>query len=305
MYGNQIPGNLNGLNPLAYKGNLPNMVIMDRRPTIHDYEGYFLGHFWLIPEVDQNDEAEVWILVGKFRDIATWKRIFDTSDSTGNQLMKFDVLDTPGSGTFTFDNRMLSVKVECVGGGGSSATLTGTYNNVIYVAGANAGGYTLGIFNRSQVGDSQDYTVGAGGIANMTPGNHNGQTGGTTTFGNPALLTATGGDGSSAVVIPNFGSVDGGIGSGGIVNQIGGSTIGYVNFITGGHPYAAIAANYGGSSFYGNNPRAVAVSGEDGYAVAGFQGSGASGVTVSNAAGFVGYGANGGDGLIVITQYLG
>lgn len=305
MNRNQKPGSLNGSNPLSYLGNLPNMVIMKRRPTLMDYEEYILGHFWIIPEINPNDEAEIWLLVGKFGGVATWKRIFDTTESTGNQLIKYDLLNTPGSGTFTFDPKMLSVKVECVGGGGSSATLSGTYNNIIYTEGANAGGYTLGIFNRSQVGDSQSYTVGAGGIANMTPGNHDGQNGGTTTFGNPVLLTATGGDGGSAVVIPGFGSVTAGVGSGGVVNQIGGSTIVYANFIDGGHPNSSLFINYGGNSFYGNNPRCVAVSGQDGYAVAGVQGSGASGITIFNAAGFVGYGANGGDGLIIITQYLG
>lgn len=306
MYGQQNSSPRNSSDVLGYTGSLPNVLIKDRRPNYGDFE-YILGTFWIIPEVDMNDEAEVWILVGKFNNRAEWKRVFDTNAVDGNQLIKYTVLNTPGAGTFNFDSRMISAKIEVVGGGGSSPTLTSLYaGSILYTYPGAAGGYSLGVFNRSVLGNSQPYVIGAGGQANMTPGNHDGQKGGTTTFGSPVLLQATGGEASEAVVIPRFTpAVIGGEGSGGQINQVGGGMLPYSNIITGGTPQTHIFYSYGGNSFYGGDTASRGYDGEDGYAVAGVNGSGASGVTVINAAGRVAYGANGGDGLIIVTQYLG
>jgi len=71
----QISGRPDGSNPLIYTGSVPNMVTMSRRPNSGDVAQYEIGYWWVVPKQDNSPSEEVWILVSKDNNLATWKRL--------------------------------------------------------------------------------------------------------------------------------------------------------------------------------------------------------------------------------------
>jgi len=78
MNGPQKPGGINGINPLQYQGNTPNMVTFNRRPTVQDGISWPIGMWWIIPIDLTFTEGEVWTLVSKSQGINIWKKLENT-----------------------------------------------------------------------------------------------------------------------------------------------------------------------------------------------------------------------------------
>ena len=166
MVKKQLSGPINGLNPLIYTGSTPNFIIEDRRPTSGDVDGYELGYWWLIPTTSSSGvNSELWVLVSKRNNVAKWKRLYLGARTGDEFLVKKQYITTPGSYVYTPTVGMKSCYVECVGGGGAGATSNAFFNNIIVGPGGGGGGYCAKFFTASEIGASQDYVVGAGGVA--------------------------------------------------------------------------------------------------------------------------------------------
>jgi len=198
------------------------------------------------------------------------------------------------SGIYTPSLGMRFCFVQIVGGGGSGESPGALTNNI--GTGGGAGGYTQKWFSSTEIGVSQTYTVGAGGLAVFGA---NGNSGGSSTFG--AFLTATGGGGGAASIMVGVG----GIGTGGDLNLKGSdggvtftaSALGMSNSIivippTAGSFFSSASQNHLINNFnfrVGNNGVNPGEGGQPSYS-----GSG-------NPVQISGAGAN---GLIIITEYL-
>lgn len=313
----QLSGKITGANPLAYVGSTPNMVFNTRRPTTQDFYGFELGCWWLIPKSTNGSvlSEEMWVLVGLDNHVATWKRLRSGGGPTEEASVKVTVYDTPGSGIHTFDNNMVDVQVECVGGGGGSPGFG--FNNLPNgnseaFPGAGGGAYCRKLYTSSEMGSSQPYTVGnggAGGVAEIPSiasfQRYFGDDGGDTTFGaSLTLITAGGGDNASLST-----TNPGGVATGGDINLSGGSG-GIISFNS-TNTVSGSGGNSGGGMGFGGNVGSATVSTVLGFlnSVPGENyGGGAvcpyGVVAAANATGTID-GAAGGSGIIIITEYLG
>lgn len=297
MQGGQQRGPINGLDPLIYTGGLPNLVVMGREPTPKDYQGFFLGHWWIVPQSsnDLSPTEEVWVLVSKRNNIAKWKRLHGGSGPVAQVIIGNQILTTPGAGTYTPTLGMKQVYVECIGGGGGgfAGSNVGSSQSP---RGGGGGGYSAKLYTSGDIGTSQPYFIGSGGAGTaygaVAPGN-NGQD---TTFGTGStLITAQGG--KSAVIIAtiagsNFYNSFGGNGIGGDIN-IQGGTAG-----TSGSDFNVSSSLKGGDSQYGIGGFSYFNSSGTNISENGHLYGGGGGVGVSVA------GGNGAQGMIKITEYF-
>lgn len=284
MRGGQQRGPINGLDPLIYTGGLPNLVVMTRRPTVKDFQGFFLGHWWIIPKTndDSPPSEEIWILVGKQNHIATWKRLHAGGTPTHDFLINKIYITTVGAGTYTPTHGMSQVEIECIGAGGGGTV----------VAGGGAGGYCIKLYTATQIGSSQPYIVGSGGAGEVI--SVDGHAGEATTFGTGSvLITANGGAGASS---SGFDAA-GGTGSDGDLNIDGGTGSGIYGS---GAAETAQRAVWGSGTVYAplrftpSDPSNTGSNGTSGI----FPGGG--GTSSWNGS----IGGNGANGLIIITEYL-
>lgn len=216
MQGGQQRGPINGLDPLVYTGGLPNLVVMARQPTPKDYHGFFLGHWWIVPQTNDGStpEKEIWILVGKQNHIATWKRLHGGGGPTNTLIVGNQILTTPGAGTYTPTSGMKQAYVECLGGGSGGYGLSNDGSgNISTGPGGSSSGYCARLYTSEEIGTSQPYVIGtggAGGNASFPVGNPG--PGVNTTFGaGSTLMTAGGGTVSPGAPI-------GGVATGGNLN---------------------------------------------------------------------------------------
>lgn len=144
---------------------------------------------------------------------------------------------TPGNGTFTVPAGINRLHVRMVGGGGGAAGANAQYAG----GGGGAGGYCEGYFAVTP-GAVIPLSVGASGAGS---GSTNAQPGGTSFFG--TLCKATGGVGGAFANAPPYSAGgDGGVGSGGQINLLGGF---------GGDGRREIPAANGGASAFGGGIR--------------------------------------------------
>lgn len=296
----QQRGPINGLNPLIYEGSTPNMFIMDRIPTSKDIHGYELGTWWLVPETEEND-ADFWILVSKQFNTALWKRMY-LNPIVDNDFVTVEAFTTPGSGNWVPKKNMRQCYVEIVAGGGSGASGISAIPSQPGVSSGGGGAYCAKLFSESDLGSSVAYTIGAGGLSIRTPGNNNGVDGQDSTFGNPVLLHAQKGTGAllTSIYAPSDLSGNGGIATGGDINYNGSD--GITADTTGGqNPYPVAYSSTSGGSFYGARIFFYGAGhpdiGRDGAA------GGGGGSAAEPFSGAQLYGGNGGNGLMIITQY--
>lgn len=198
--------------------------------------------------------------------------------ATGNLV---GVVVISASGTYTPSAGVTKAYVEAVGAGGGGRGPSGTSGSSgLAAGGGGAGGYSAKLIDLTGV-SSVSVTIGAGGSGGAAGGT-NGSSGGTTSFG--AYLNATGGGLGS-----NSGG-SGGVGSGGDVNASG---------QPGGHRQSSEAQAYSGhggtSHFSGGGVGAAGVAAAGG---AGLYGSGGGGGYNNGA------GGKGGDGLVIVWEYL-
>lgn len=202
------------------------------------------------------------------------------------------------NGTYTPTAGMVYCIVECVGGGGGGGGSSNAgVNSGNAGGGGGSGAYSRSFFAAASIGASQTVTIGAGGTAGSNLGG-NGGSGGTTSLG--ILITAPGGTGGGG----STGAGDQG-GSGGIVGTgqvalVGtGGDAGTVSISAG---VASVSGGSGAPSFFGGGARASAAS-TSSNGLDGANGGGGSGACSYNAGGAA-TGGVGGDGFMVITEYL-
>lgn len=303
--GQQQRGPIDGYDPSIYTGGLPNLVVMDRRPNAGDFQGYFLGHWWIIPESADGARPteEVWVLVSKRNNIAKWKRLHGGSGPTPptqTRVINNVVIAGTGAGTYIPSDGVIQVVVEVIGSGGGS-DINGNSGG--------GGGYAKKGYTIEEIGISQPYFIGTGGSAGTlgafgSPPKVNPTSGTGTTFSAGALLiTGGGGQANTGGTTSNS---PGGVGSGGDLNLTGGEGSGsypagnvetsFNGIWSGGTVYAPPAYAQGGyiDSSTGN------IGGTPGI----FPGGGAaSGRGANGSASWAG--AAGANGAIFITEYFG
>lgn len=303
----QISGKPDGSNPLIYTGSVPNMVTMPRRPTIQDGINWPLGYWWVIPKDDTFTTGEIWILVSVANAIATWKKLHGgggPTPPTNTLLVNKIYLTTPGAGTYTPTTGMVQCYVECVGGGGSGNTVNVSWAlNWFTNAPGGGGGYCAKLYTASDIGSSVSYVVGAGGLAPTADATADGVDGGDTTF----LGMTAGGGKKAEYEASGYSNVDkgrGGSASGGDINILGGDAI-YSSLSTGAGVFHTFSTLKAGDSFYGKGPGAKRESSSGVQAQSGEFGSGGGAFSYNSGGGSgLVIGGNGGDGLIIITEYL-
>jgi hypothetical protein len=201
-------------------------------------------------------------------------------------------ITTTGAGTYTPTAGMKACEVIVTGGGGGSNTAA---NTDTVTGGGGAAGTAIRTYTAAQIGASQPYFVGTGGIigGNGTASSFGGS-------GTAAAISGSGGGvggaqlaGATTVGVSPGGS--GGTANGGIVNLTGqGGGMGVRIDTTTGY------GGNGGASYWGGGPSQTTV---DTAATAGTSpGSGASGAHASSATDRSG--AAGADGIVYITEYF-
>jgi hypothetical protein len=189
----------------------------------------------------------------------------------GDYIM--NVYAGPATGTWTKPAGLKAVKVTVVGGGGpTAAAAPGPMTSHIVQGGGGGGGAAIEYLDAPALPGPQPYTVG--GAA------------GTSSFGSPAFLSATGGSVggqvTSGVLFSTAGGA-GGSGSGGQLNITGGAGNGGYYYINSCVTIGASLSGNGGNSILGGG----------GLGVAGTYG----GATPGNAGNAYGGGAGGGTKL--------
>lgn len=301
----QLPSRPDGKNPLIYTGTVPNMIIMQRRPTVADGLNWAIGYMWSIPSDVPDIGGEMWWLASVANSIATWVRM--GSGVVSGAAIKKTYLTTPGSGTFTFDPKMTQVYVECIGGGGSGNTVNVSAAFNFYTnAPGGAGGYTAKLYTADQIGSSQSYTVGAGGVAPTADASANGVDGGDTIFMGMAAGGGQGGQYDDSIAPGcSLETSQGGSASGGDINMIGGEGTWNVIYNSAITPIPYTLRARAGTSFYGQGPSYSIVNSTGQTGASGSNGSGGGSLAYQNAGPGLVIGGTGGDGMIIITEILG
>lgn len=282
----QLPGRPDGNNPLIYLGSVPNMSFSPRRPTVKDYEGFELGYWWIIPKTNDGSTPteEIWILVGKQQNIATWKQLHGGSGPASTIVIGNQYITTPGAGTYTPTAGMKQVCVEVIGAGGGGSSF----------GGGAGGGYAKKLYTAAQIGASQPYFVGTGGAAS---GITTGGTGQDTTFGTGSTLITGGGGpgGTDNSATPN--NYNGGAGTGGDINISGGNSVGTM---LANPSELTDPCRFGGGTIYAAPVYSLGVSA--GGSANGYNGNfpGGGGSPGS----FGGSGGTGANGVIILTEYF-
>ena len=207
-------------------------------------------------------------------------------------------------GTYTPTTGMDFCIVEVVGGGGGSGGIPATTATETSASpGGGGGGYARKVFASATIGASQTVTIGAGGTAGAAGANAGGN-GGTTSLG--SLITATGGDGSIAGVVTGTTYVvrkgaSGGNGTLGDINvngNPGGNLVIIYNATTDRRGFSG----WGGSSVLGGSIQGLVTT--NGTAPGLDYGGGAGG-SYNLASQAARAGAAGGNGICIITEFVG
>ena len=299
---------LNGSGSLNYMGvnapQPPNLITMNRRPTVTDGVGFAIGTLWVIPQKDVGVEPqeETWILVGNRQGIFTWKRFRNSGGPTpppSSVIINTIVNDVPGTYTYTPTSGMVQVTVELVGGGGGSTSWPAAGGgSIIMGEGGSGASYCKKTFNATTIGASQSFVVGAGGVTGgiSDPTGGDGQA---STFG--SFMSAGGGFGGGNGGPPNPASLNGGTATGGDFNIPGCGRVDILSYSTVGQPEVQ-SHNTGGNSAMGFGVGGVRpTSGTNANQGKGY-GAGAGGIfTTSDVQGL---GAAGTGGIVIITEYF-
>lgn len=222
------------------------------------------------------------------------------------------------AGTYTPTEGMKYCVIECVGGGGGGGGgTTNTAGSIYTIAGAGGGGggYARGLYSSSVIGASQAVSVGVGGTAGSGSGLVPGGTGGTSSVG--SLISATGGFGGNAAGLQSLTLTAGGYaigGNGGIATSSQGITvqgsIGSYGISYGtGSDITAIGGGGGSSYFSGSSSPSYSnhTYGSDvsiGATGLNYGGGGSGGAAVSTLGDQACSGGVGGDGYVLITEYI-
>lgn len=217
---------------------------------------------------------------------------------------------TPGAATFIIPNSVVSIKVECIGGGGAGGRVEGdswTFINNEAAGGGGGGSYVRAITS-VVAGNAYNIQVGSGGISN-------GANGGNSWFGSNTTVMAEGGKTRGGVnnsgganggkAVNSYGDVkyDGGNGGSGDSNDAGGGGGGAGSSGSGGNGSngsgSGLPLGGTGAIDYGGNGGGGGYDGDNGAAGSTFGGGGGGSSIQSNTDRNGGAGAGG----IVILQW--
>ncbi len=200
------------------------------------------------------------------------------------------------SGTYTPTSNMKFCLIEAIGGGGAGGGCAATsLGQIAAGGGGQAGNYNMAIFSAATIGSSKPITIGLGGTGVV---NSSGNGGGTTSVGSGgSLLQAFGGNGGARGANGSTTYSQGGIGT---VGTFGRGAPGTCGWGSGGVCFSGAGGNsvygYGGASQINNGATLI---GDFGIC-----GGGGGGTSNGPATGSAAAGANGGDGIIIITEYI-
>jgi hypothetical protein len=217
-------------------------------------------------------------------------------DQIGGRLLNVQTFTASGSYTPTAGTTRVKVTVVGGGGGGGACATTGAGQTSVAASGG-GGGYALSWIAAPVAGTA--VTVGVGG-ARGEGATTAGQPGGNSSFAGVAASGGSGGSAGAAVSAPSVtGGADGGLGSGGNINNGRGTTA-----APGLHmAVGAVAAGMSGSSLFGGAVANAAVGGASAEGLAGgAPGAGGSGGVASQSQ----VGRRGGDGapgIVIIEEY--
>lgn len=247
----------------------------------------------------------------------TAAKTLTASDSLGGALTLMDLLGAPiagkkpvvnvyaANGTWTKPVNCQFILVEVIGGGaqggGSTATAAGQGSTG---GGGGGGGYARKVVDVATLSSNGTITVGAGGSTGGTGAA--GQNGGLSSFAATGVTTIQGNGGTGGGA-PGVSAVSGIFGNGGAGGTAtGGDTNASGSDGTNGGLATGtpIAAGQGGASARGGGGRAAA-GGNNAGTVGSPYGGGGGGATTSGAAGAARAGANGGIGVVVVTEFYG
>ena len=200
------------------------------------------------------------------------------------------------SGTYTPTSGMKYCITESIGGGGAGGRCAATsLGQVAAGGGGQAGNYNIRIFNAAAIGASQPINIGLGGTGVV---NNTGNGGGTTSIGaGGTLLQAFGGNGGERGVNGLTTYSQGGIGT---IGTFGRGAPGTCGWGSGGVCFSGA----GGNSMYGYGGASQINNGSTVLGDFGICGGGGGGTSNGPAGGSASAGANGGDGIVIITEYI-
>lgn len=218
------------------------------------------------------------------------------NSATPSVTVKMQVFTSSGTYTPTAGMRYCDALV--VGGGGGGGGSAGQSGYIAIGSGGGSGGYARKIISAATIGASQTVTIGSGGTAGAYNGA--GGNGGSSSLG--AIISATGGSGGYPGQLNNSTQIcltiggNGGVGSSGDLNGVGGTAEssfsvvnGYGNQVVGGSGGASILSACNAIAPYGNGTNGTLGAGGGG-------GNGGSGANV--------IGGIGGSGAVVIIEYI-
>jgi hypothetical protein len=208
------------------------------------------------------------------------------------------------SGPYMPSPGLVSVQIECIGGGGGGAGNSGSAGEGAAGGGGGSGGYSRKTLPATLVAGGVVITIGAGGAAGQAGASYLGGQGGVTSFG--ALCTANGGLGGGQGTASGAGGPGAAPGVGDIVSPGAAGLSGLQGALD---AVIWIHAGAGGALWGGNQPpeevanaTAYPASAFPGGAGASNTGAGGTGGAASRIAGGSAGGA-GGSGQCIVTEY--
>lgn len=229
--------------------------------------------------------------------------------------VSYNITILTSSGTYNTPQGLSFAKVTAIGGGGAgSVGGNPSLGNATSGGGGGAGGVCVRAYTVAQLGASQTFTIGSGGIGNSSPGTSGGN-GGTTIFATGSLvLTASGGSGAPGQTSAQSGSNasiggNGGAASGGTINISGAAGGDGFAYRIGDLNNYMMAGN-GASTMFGTGGKGGKILNISGTAQSG--GANATGYGAGGGgAGFVSlpspltvFSGNGSQGAIIIEEYF-
>ncbi len=207
------------------------------------------------------------------------------------------------NGTYTPPQNLLCAHVIVVGGGGGGGATRTTSSSQRSIGQGGAGGATaIKVFLKQDLIPNVSITIGSGGTAPAANSSDPGGPGGSTTFSTSTPLSSTGGGGGSSVLAarPYNGGASGGSASGGDLNIPGGDSGMSMPFATVNED----ARMMGDSGLSLLSPSTGTWSGSFPAARTGRLYGGGGGTHSSVPSNFGVAGAEGAQGVVVITEYL-
>lgn len=127
---------IKGYNPQSYLGvtapTPPNLVVLKRAPTQNDYQNFNIGDLWLVPQQNNPPSNQLYVLVSKALNVATWSQVFPGAQTGAIETITGNSGGAVGPNTADPANlNLLGSHGITVTGNPGAFTLTSAINNTI------------------------------------------------------------------------------------------------------------------------------------------------------------------------------